>query len=230
MSLPTGFYLCSPSSLRRSSERSDIRSVKFRGSPKAVILLLLLLLTGVNANAYRLLYKEQLYELYHVHLYQYPERVKENIHWLEQVQAADFANPLYALARIENERDWEWYRYLFSMHVNLKLTELYLRWGSRYNKFEAYFFNYPWKEDKLAGLEIAEALFEEARYYWREAQRWSREAEEFRWLNLEEIQEWEDEHHRIVAGDLDYGAIIDRHLERLREVRSAFEGMDEGTY
>lgn len=192
--------------------------------------LLFLLFTSPPLEAYRLIYKEQLYELYHVHLYQYPERIKENIYWLEQVQEADFANPLHALARIENEREWEWYRYLFSMHINLKLTELYLRWGSKYNKFEAYFYNYPWKDDNLESLEIAESLFEEARYYWSEAQRWSERARPFRWLTLEEIQKWEDEHHRIVNGELDYGFIIDRHLQRLREVRAAFEAMDENTY
>lgn len=192
--------------------------------------LLLLLLLTPSLEAYRLRYKEQLYELYHVHLYQYPERIKENIYWLEQVQEADFANPLNALARIENEREWEWYRYLFSMHVNLKLTELYLRWGSKYNKFEAYFFNYPFKDENLESLEIAESLFEEARYYWREAQRWSESAAAFTWLHLEEIQNWEDEHHRILTEDLDYGAIIDRHLDRLRRVRAAFEAMDETTY
>lgn len=197
---------------------------------RTILGLLFLLISASPLEAYRLIYKEQLYELYHVHLYQYPERIKENIYWLEQVQEADFANPLHALARIENEREWEWYRYLFSMHINLKLTELYLRWGSKYNKFQAYFYNYPWKEDNLESLEIAESLFEQARYYWSEAQRWSERAVDFRWLSLEEIQNWEDEHHRIVNGELDYGFIIDRHLRRLRDVRAAFEAMDENTY
>jgi hypothetical protein len=197
---------------------------------RTILGLLFLLISASPLEAYRLIYKEQLYELYHVHLYQYPERIKENIYWLEQVQEADFANPLHALARIENEREWEWYRYLFSMHINLKLTELYLRWGSKYNKFQAYFYNYPWKEDNLESLAIAESLFEQARYYWSEAQRWSERAVDFRWLSLEEIQNWEDEHHRIVNGELDYGFIIDRHLRRLRDVRAAFEAMDENTY
>ena len=191
---------------------------------------LLCMIAVPSAEAYRLLYKEQLYELYHVHLYQYPERIKENIYWLEQVQEADFANPLNALARIESNREWEWYRYLFSMHINLKLTELYLRWGGKYNKFEAYFFNYPFKDENLESLEIAESLFEEARYYWSEAQRWSDRASNFSWFHLEEVQHWADESHRIDTGELDYGAIIDRHLRRLRQVRAAFEAMDENTY
>ncbi len=213
----------------RSPGNADKRSVRalYRGSLFALLLTILL---PTPLEAYRLIYKEQLYELYHVHLYQYPERIKENIYWLEQVQEADFANPLHALARIENEREWEWYRYLFSMHINLKLTELYLRWGSKYNKFEAYFYNYPWKEDNLESLEIAESLFREARYYWSEAQRWAERAGQFRWLSLEEIQNWEDEQHRISTGELDYGFIIDRHLRRLEDVRAAFEAMDENSY
>ncbi|MFP4300807.1 MAG: hypothetical protein ACLFPW_10265 [Spirochaetaceae bacterium] len=213
-------------SLPRHADKRDVRAL----GRVTLLALLLTLFPSAPLEAYRLTYKEQLYELYHVHLYQYPERIKENIYWLEEVQEADFANPLHALARIENEREWEWYRYLFSMHVNLKLTELYLRWGSKYNKFEAYFYNYPWKEENLESLEIAESLFREARYYWSEAQRWSERASRFRWLSLEEIQNWEDEHHRIDTGELDYGFIIERHLRRLEEVRAAFEAMDETTY
>ena len=191
---------------------------------------ILLLLVCTATQAYRLVYKEQLYELNHQQLYMRPENYAENIGWLEMALQADFANPLYALAEIQNEREWEYYRNLFWMHLNLHLVNQYLGWASDYTKFEAYFYNYPWKNDNLASLERVDALFAYARYYWDQAVLWSGQASGYPWLNLEEVQQWEDQSYRIQNGELDYGAIIDRHETRLSEVRSSFEQMDETTY
>lgn len=190
----------------------------------------LLLVAAASAPGYRLIYKEQLYELNHQQLYRYPEEYAENIRWLELALEADFANPLYALATIETPREWEYYRALFWMHLNLHLVNQYLGWGSGYTKFEAYFFNAPWARDNLESLLRAESLFEIARYYWQEAQRWSDEASQFRWINLEEIQFWEDQSFRIQSGELNYGRIIDRHQARLEEVRAEFQAMGPETY
>ncbi|MEX2442236.1 MAG: hypothetical protein WD492_01425 [Alkalispirochaeta sp.] len=190
----------------------------------------LILCIAGNAFAYRLTYREQLYRLYHQHFTMYPERIAENVYWLEQALRSDFANPLNALAEISNDREWEWYRYLFTMHVNLKLTDLYLQWGAQYMKFEAYFYNAPWQKENLESLDRAEDLFRYARHYWKAAQDWSQEAAPIRFVHLEEIQRWEDEHDRIRTGDLDYGRLIDRHLDRVAEVRAAFQAMDRDTY
>lgn len=206
--------------------------VNIRARRIAIILFAGMLLVGQlwSATAYRLIYREQLYRLYHQHFYNYPERIAENVYWLEQALRSDFANTLYALARIDNEREWEWYRYLFTMHINLRLVDLYLQWGAQYMKFEAYFYNAPWRRQNLESLDRAEELFEYARVYWDEAQRWSREAAPIRFIHLDRIQYWEDQHHRIRTGDLDYGRIIDSHLDRVAEVRAVFEAQDAGTY
>lgn len=198
--------------------------------PKRLVAVLLLFSVAMSAWSYKLIYKEQLYELYHVQLYQYPERIAENIGWIQQTLRADFANPLYALAVIENETDWERYRYLFNMHLNLKMVELYLRWASRYNKENAYFYNFPWKYENLESLNTAEELMRIALQYWSEVQRWSQQAWQLRHVHLEEIQHWEDQNHRIATGELDYRAIIDRHLNRLQQVREEFRQMDGDTY
>jgi hypothetical protein len=210
----------------KCSDKVTMRLSKIR------VLLVFVLLTCTalsSAFAYRILYAEQFYRLYHVQFYQYPDRIAENIYFLEQALRADFCNPLYALAEIENEKEWERYRYLFTMHVNLKLTELYLRWGSKYNKEKAYFYNAPWKEENLASLEKAEQLFEYSRNYWSEAVKWSVKA----WplpYHLERVQVWEDENYRIETGDLDYGVIITEHIGRLQKVKEDFQKMDENTY
>ncbi len=201
-----------------------------RGMRRRLLSAILLVALGQSASAYRLIYREQLYELYHRHFYDYPERIAENVYWLERTLDADFANPLNALAVVENDREWEWYRALFSMHVNIKLAELYLRWGAQYFKWNAYFYNAPWQQENLRSLERADILFRSARPYWEEAQRWSQEVAGHTFIHLEEIQAWEDEHARIRTGSLDYGAIIDRHLERLEAVRGTFEAMDASTY
>ena len=195
-----------------------------------VVLAVCLLLVASSAFSYRLLYKEQLYELNHQQLYMRPENYAENIGWLELSLSANFANPLYALAEIRNEREWEYYRDLFWMQLNLHLVEQYLGWTGDYMKFEAYFYNYPWREDNLNSLLRSENLFEIALYYWEEAQIWSDRAAQFPWLGIEEIQQWADRSYRIQTGDLDYGAIIGRHQDRLESVRADFEAMTPETY
>ncbi len=199
---------------------------------KARIAFILALVTipATVLPGYRLLYREELYTLYHQHLYQYSERVAENIVWLESALRADYANPLNALAVIRSERDWERYRYLFEMQLNLLLVESYVQWAARYTKREAYFFNAPFREQNLESLEIAENLFETARYYWFEAATWSARASDLRTVHLPEIENWADRSHRIETRQLDYERIIDRHLARLEEVRRAFLAMDDSTY
>mgnify|MGYP006296241325 CR=1 FL=1 len=189
-----------------------------------------LLLSVGPVHAYRILYAEQLYELYHRQFYEYPQNIAENIHWLERALRADFANPLNALAVIENRTDWERYRYLFRMHVNLLLVEQFLLWASKYNKREAFFYNYPFRRQNLESLETAEALFQAALPYWEEARRWSSRAWELSFVHIEEIQYWADQNHRIETGDLDYATIIAGHLADLEEVRSEFLAMDDSTY
>jgi hypothetical protein len=183
-------------------------------------------------DAYLVTYKEQFYRLYHLHYIQYPDDSMENIYWLERAARADFANPLYALALIENETQWEKYRYLFMMHINLKLIEQYLYLGNKWNKRNAYFYNAPWKEQNLESLETAENCFRTALYYWKDAREWAEKSldRRFRWINLKNVQFWEDEAGKIEDGSLDYEKIIGRELALLQAVREKFQAMDENTY
>jgi len=193
------------------------------------VLLLLVVVPSRKADAYRILYAEQYYRLYHLHFYQYPDDSMENIFYLEQALKSDFANPLYALARIENRQQWAQYRLLFKMHINLKLVELYLTLGSKYDKMAAYFYNAPWKEQNLDSLDKAEQAYRVALGYWKEALGWAARTQHLG-FNLEGIQKWEDEWKRILTGDLDYQEIITGHLSRVERVRRTFQAMDENTY
>jgi hypothetical protein len=197
---------------------------------KAALILALVLCAPVLASAWRIQYKEQFYKLYHEHLHEYPADVTESMYYLEQALKADFANPLYALARIADTTDWERYRDLFMMHVNLRLVYLSLTLGSRFDKREAFFYNAPWQKQNLESLQTAEQVYRSAIGYWEEARRWSGAAWGLRDVHLEQIQDWEDENLRIETGDLDYRDIIEDQLARVARVRSAFESMGPGTY
>ena len=215
-------------------KNADIQKVKYlkkTGCKTAFLLLLFVFIPGI-LNAYFVTYKEQYYRLFHLHYMQYPDETMENIYWLEKALKADFCNPLYALALIENETQWEKYRYLFMMHINIKLAEQHLFLGNKWNKRNAYFYNAPWKEQNLDSLETAETCFRTALYYWEEALSWVEKLNDrrFRYINLQRIQFWEDEVARIEDKKLNYGKTINRELTLLQSVREKFLAMDENTY
>jgi hypothetical protein len=187
-----------------------------------------MLAVAVPANSYFVTYKEQFYRLYHIHYNQYPDDTMENIYWLEQAMKAEFANPLYALALIQTEIQWEKYRYLFNMHINLKLIEQYIYLGNKWNKRDAFFYNAPWRDENIESLGVAESCYLTALYYWDEAVRWAERANErrFRWIDLERIQFWQDEAFRIENGRLDYRRVIERELASLQRVREQFQAME----
>jgi len=183
-------------------------------------------------HSYFVKYKEQYYKLYHVHLKQGADDILENIYYLEKAIKADFCNPLYALAPIKNEEEWEKYRYLFLMHLNLKMVEQHLRLANRYDKKEAFFYNYPWKEQNIDSLNTAEKIYNTSLVYWEEAKLWAEKANvaKFRFLYLEGLQYWEDEKDAMVMGRLNYEKTVYRNLKRLKAVREKFLNMDESTY
>ncbi|MBO5116739.1 MAG: hypothetical protein J6C25_04445 [Treponema sp.] len=182
-----------------------------------------------KADAYMVKYKEDWYKLFHVHYQQYPDDCMENIYWLEKAVEADFCNPLYADAKITTEKEWEKYRYLFQMHINLKLIEQHLRLGRIYDKKCIYFYDAPWKEEYLSNMEKALSCYKTGLYYWKEAKIWYEKANAptFRFLYIEDLQFWEDERERIFTGELNYEKIINREVERLEKNISELKAMDE---
>lgn len=185
-----------------------------------------------KAFSYMVKYKEDYYKLFHVHYQQYPDDVMENIYWLEHAVKADFCNPLYASCKIENETQWEKYRYLFMMHVNLKLIEQHMRLGRIYDKKVARFYDAPWNELYIENLEKTLSCYEAGLYYWKEASLWAEKSStsKFTFINLEDIQNWEDERARITSGKLDYEKILTREITRVKKVIADFKNMSDETY
>lgn len=197
---------------------------------KAVWSALLLLGTLSTAWSYKILYAEQWFELVHRHLYEDADSSLENIRYLEEALKADFANPQNALARVTNPTEWERYRYLFYTQTCLLLIEQHLMLAKNFDKKEAYFYNAPWKEANLESLQKAEEVYRFALVYWEKAREWAEKANAMKYVLLDDIQFWIDRAARIESGDLDYGFIVGRHLDRLAKVRARFEAMDASTY
>jgi len=181
-------------------------------------------------SAWTVYYKEQYYKLWHEHYIQYPDDIIENIVWLERAKEAPFCNPLYAIAKIENKKQWERYRYLLDMHLDLKLIEAHLALGSKYDKRVAYFFNAPWKDQNLESLKIAESAYKTALAWWPEAKKLAAKAMAMQFVDVEGAEFMADEAFRITTGDLDFGKTIQRELNRVAKVRADFEKMDASTY
>lgn len=189
-------------------------------------------MAGQSGFSYMVKYKEDYYKLYHIHYAQTTDECLENIWYLEQAVKADFCNPLYAMAKIENEDQWEKYRYLFQMHLNLKLIEQHLRLGRIYDKKVAYFYDAPWKDEYLRNLKTAKTYYETCYYYWDEALIWAEKANtgNFKFLFITDQQEWEDERERIASGVLNYKKTLDRELKRLQGVIDDLEAMENKKY
>ncbi|MBT3274990.1 MAG: hypothetical protein HN368_17680 [Spirochaetales bacterium] len=187
-------------------------------------------MSGGEASAYKIRYAEQFYKLYHQNFYMYPEDYNENIWYLERALSSDFVNPQNALAEVNTPEEWERYRYLFYMHVNLELIKQYRYLGAEYDKRVAYFYNYPWRDQNLESLRYAESYYETALYYWDQALIWSDKAWEISYIELERAQYWADLNYRIEHYDLDYEDILLGDLERLEKVRENFLAMTEDTY
>lgn len=185
-----------------------------------------------TSDAYMVKFKEDWYKLYHVHYQQYPDDCIENIFWLEKAAQADFCNPLFTDAGIKTEKEWEKYRYLFQMHINLKLIEQHLRLGRTYDKTAAYFYDAPWKEEYLSNLEKCLSCYNAGLYYWKEAKLWAEKAnvKEFNFLFITARQNWEDERERIKNGELNYERMLTREIKRVEKVKADLIAMDSKTY
>ena len=195
------------------------------------ILAFIIVLTFIpqESYAYMVKYKEDWYKLYHVHYQQYPDDCMENIYWLERAVEADFCNPLYTGIRFKTEKQWEKYRYLFMMHINLKLIEQHLRLGKTYNKQEIYFYDAAWKDEYLNDLNKALSCYKTGLFYWNEAKLWCEKsnASSFNFLFITEKQNWEDERQRIVDGNLDYQKILEREISRVEKNIKQLEVMEK---
>ncbi|NIZ18406.1 hypothetical protein [Entomospira culicis] len=198
---------------------------------RAIIVLfwgLFTLTPSVNATINtRIVYTEQWYRLYHQHLLRSPSDEFENLVYLEHALNAEFSHPLYALAKIESADQWQLYRYLFKMHLNLQMVRTYMALADKYDRRNVPFYSAPWKEQSLKNLDIAENYYQRARYFWDEALIWIEQMDnpDFRWIYIPEISNWHNERTLIRENKLDFAKILDRHLAKLQENREKLHAL-----
>lgn len=192
---------------------------------KFFIFFFILIISSPIFSAKPIRYAEEFYKIYHRHLHMYNTDIFEQIHYLEHALAADFVNPLYALAKINDEAEWELYQNLFKMHCNLELVRMYRLMAYRHDKKRAYFYNSFFKKENLENLEIAKEYYKIGLYYWEEAKIYAEKASKSRHY-FEELHNWTDERNMILSGELDFQRIINRDLQRVEKVIADFEAFD----
>jgi hypothetical protein len=193
-----------------------------------LLILLAFLVMGNPLMASRITYAEEWYKLYHMHLHRYPADELDNLIYLERALDAHFSNALYALAPIQNEKEWEYYQLLFKLHVNLQIVRTYMAIAMKYDREKVYFYNAPWRDANLRSLLIAEEYYQRALFFWQATKPWIEQLNTpaFRWMHIPALNNWQQELTKINNGDLDFEKIINRHLNTLQEHRSFFESLE----
>ena len=191
---------------------------------KRILLLLLLAIlfcAPVSATARRLYYAEEFY-LYVMNLYYTNPNLERNIRFMQWALKAPFDNPVRSLALIKSENEFERYKSLFRMHMNLLIIDSYLQLARRFDKEHVYFFNLWYAETLKESFKIAEYYYKISLNYWAEAVIHARVANVV--PGRINIDEWEDDLMQILSGELDYELIINDHLDKLGVKITAVEG------
>lgn len=200
---------------------------------KTLVIYLFLNSLQINATTNtHIIYAEEWYRLYHQHLHRYPENEHQNLIYLENALLANFSNPLFALSRINTAAEWQVYRYLFKMHVNLQIIRTYMALADKYDRQHVYFYNAPWRKQNLESLNIAEQFYKRSYYFWNEALKWVDLLNDssLKWIHLTDISYWHDELILIKEEKLNFEKILNKKIEHLNTNRQKFLNMDENTY
>lgn len=141
--------------------------------------------------------------------------LRRDIYFLKLSLQKKFRHPKNALCEIQSEEEYYKYRNLLFMHLNIRIMRSYMRLASLYDKRYLYFYNLDFAPDLKESFTIAEGFYKEAIPYWDKAREHADKANEIPFdLDLGTI---ETERFEIVTGKLDYGYIINNHLEKLKK-------------
>ncbi len=158
---------------------------------------------------------EDFYELYGLPLSYDTSALKENIYLLLQALAHKFRHPSRALCAIENSDSYHKYRLMMFMQIHVLLMRMFLRLGSFYEPGKLHFYQMDFADSLENSLQTAHRYYEQALPLWKRAQNYAQLSGAYPFtLDLSTI---ESTAFQIQKGKLDYGRIIERHLERVRK-------------
>ncbi|MCD2396844.1 hypothetical protein LRB77_03275 [Borreliella burgdorferi] len=198
----------------------------FKNVPFQINLILFLLVSVAKINASsKFYYAEQWYVIFNSQMNKKPENYKKNIFFLQKALKYPFGNPKYSLTKIETKEQWEKYKLLFKMHVNLLLVRQNLHLGDLFDTRNLYFFKTPEKDGIISNLEKSKKLYKLAINYYSEALKYHKKLENYKSVKLKNdgITNWENEYHKISLKKLNYYDIIKKELLRIDETKAFFE-------
>ncbi|TGK47279.1 hypothetical protein [Leptospira bouyouniensis] len=158
-------------------------------------------------------YLEDFYELYNLKQHYNDNELRKNIYWLKIALNKRFRHPKHALCETKTEQEYYKYRNLMFMHINIQIMRSYMRIASKFDKRHVYFYNLDFAHELKESFGVAESFYKEAIPYWEKAKEYADKANEVPVdLDLGTI---ETERYEIVTGKLDFGHIIENHLDLL---------------
>lgn len=162
-------------------------------------------------------YLEDYYLLYGLKQYYNENTLRRNIDMLKTALNSKFRHPSEALIKINTEDEYQKYRRLMFMHINLLIMRSYMRIASRYDKQKIYFYNHEFAREINESLDTADKMYNEAVPYWNKARDYAEKASDIKLTT--DLGFIETERFSIVRGELDFGNIIDKHLDNIRQKR-----------
>ncbi len=162
-------------------------------------------------------YLEDYYELYCMKQYYNENSLRKNIERLKTALKCKFRHPSQALVKMESNAEYNKYRNLLFMHLNMLIMRNYMRVASKYDKQKIYFYNIDFANEIKDSLDIAENLYKEAIPYWEKAKEYAEKASSYKLTT--DLGYIESERYSIVKNELDFGRIIDKYIEKIGKKR-----------
>ena len=166
-------------------------------------------------------YVEDYYLLYAMKQYYNENSLRKNIERLKTALQCKFRHPSEALLKIESKEEYLKYRRLMFMRINILIMRNHMKIASRYDKQKIYFYNLDFAKDIRESLDIAEKFYSQATPYWEKARKYAIKASEIKITT--DMSHMESERFSIIKGNLDFGKIIKRHLEKIEKKKKRLD-------
>ncbi|WP_232535960.1 hypothetical protein [Borrelia sp. A-FGy1] len=179
----------------------------------------------INANASsKFFYAEQWYVIFNAQMKRKPQNFTRNIFFLKNALKFPFGNPKYSLTKVETKEEWDKYKLLFKMHVNLLLVKQHLYLGDLFDTRYVYFYKTSKRDGILENLNKATNFYKIASSYYTKALTHHKKLKKYKSTTIKNdgITNWEDEYYRIENKELDYYNIIEKELIRIEKTKDFF--------
>lgn len=183
----------------------------------SIFFIILFLTSFAYSKPAKMIFIEQIYQLYESNLQSNQNNHKRNIVWLEESLKLPNRHPSQAIIITEEWSEYRKYKLLLRFHIHFLLTREYMKWGWQFDKKTFVFYNREWAEEILESLKIAKTRYEIADHYWKETLKWSEAAyDQMLHIGWEKI---EDLNYQIQNDiyEYDLGEMIELRMQKADE-------------